>query len=410
MSMNKRERQYIEYRPQLGLTANIQAVITSIREDGNPDYNIPQELLEALETSPCSVLGKAMTTLEGIDNLLDNIEENLRDTVADGLSFQDYIINREKDGDPHIVHQWEDYQSLNADGTLLGEVYPILLNVRGNLVDNINLLNDELLTGDIQYDNVEDICKQQAKELDNLIRTDATKRDDAVLEELKTKNELTDAIDGAIDGIQSFLEDVSALLDMTVNDYYKGDVETVVDQLAEVDKSQLNRLEALSHIGFNQYAEAGEDVKQRMDRVKDSNEILHEEVKAMRKLKLDTGKVLTWLGEIDTDGDSSPMTEIVENTLLSVTTVLEGYDDVLDDMHKSNEMQLMQFEDVVDTLYLKESHRVQQRIVKDMKKHFDHTDRDRKKQVKRFAENMGYRKGIRKKKTHKKRGLNRGAK
>ena len=247
------------------------------------------------------------------------------------------------------------------------------------------------------HDEADDICHQEAKELDNIVRNGTD--NEKTKAELKAKTELVDAIEGAIDGIQEFLDNTESLINYTVNDLFKGDIESVVEQLATASAENIERLGRFSEIGFAQYADAGDDIKERMSRVTDANILLHDEVKELRKLRREAGSLLDWLDTLETDADDSPVTEVIENSLLSVETVLDGYDDVLTDMHKTNEMQLMQFHDMIDNLYIKESHRQQCNVASQMKNHFDYKDDDRKKQVKRFVENMGYKEGLRKNKT-----------
>ena len=143
--MNKRERHYIEYRPQLGIVANVQAIIEKEQED-DASYQLPTEIGEACDTTACKALHKGIRALDKLDELLDTIEENLRDDVANGLTFQDYINSRDIEGDPHIRLEWEDHHSHSPDGKLIAEVYPLLLDSRQNLVDNMDLLNSEILS------------------------------------------------------------------------------------------------------------------------------------------------------------------------------------------------------------------------------------------------------------------------
>lgn len=409
MGMNKQEREYIEYRPDLRLHVDVMAIVN--QESPNQAYEIPEEVQEALEKSACSLLGKAFSALEQADVLLDNLEENLQNTTAEGISFQDYKNNKEsKDGDPHLIHQWEDHHAGTVDGKLLGEVYPLVLGARQHLVDNINLLNNELVVGDINHDTHGAVCSAEEKKLNNIVRNDIANQDPAVLEELKTRNELLDAIDGAIDTVQNFLNDATELAEATVNDLFRGDVGAVVGFMAEAKPEQLESIGKLSEIGFAQMASESEDIKERLDRVQSANEVLHAEVKELRSLKLSAGKTLDWLSTVDTNYDESSITEIIDNTLLATTTILDGYDAVLLDMHKTNEMASMQYEDIITNLYLKESQRQQNRITKEVKKYYDKTDPNKDRQTKRFTQNMGYHKGMKKKKTHKKRGLTRGTK
>lgn len=391
MSMKNQERLHIEYHPRLGLNINVGAIIEEERQSTGEAYHLPEEIMESLENPPCRSLEKALGTIGKIDNLLDGIEGRLTDTVSDGIPFQEYLDNKGPDGDLHIVHQWEDHQNLDLNGSIEGEVYPILLEVRENLVDKVNLLNKEVLVGDIEYDKIDDICKHEKQKIEDILRNDIAKSDPDVLASLKMNNELTDAISGAVDGIADFVDDVTELLDMNVDEIFEG-IDEVVSHLTDASPENLDRLSMLASLGFAAKADAAQDIRQRMDRVKESSAILHEEISTLRKMKADAGKVMQWFEGIDTDYDSSPITHLIEDNLESVDTILDSYDDVLLDIHKGNEMQAMQFEDLTDNLYAKETYRQTTKLTANIKKHFDRSDRQKDKQVKRFTQNMGYKK------------------
>jgi hypothetical protein len=415
MPMNDMERWYIEYHPRLGLNINVTAIIESQLEAlgtlAPAAYNVPEELLEAMENPPCRSLEKAMDTMGKLDGLLDDIEENLADTVSGGISFQDYLSSREENGDPDVKRAWEEHQGKNLDGKLEGELYPVLLEARKNLADKVMLLNKEVLVGDIEYDKVDDICKQEKQKVEDILKNDVAKSDPAVLAELKMNNELTDAISDAVDDIAAFVDEAEELLNMNVDDIFEG-VDEVVSHLADAKPDDLTRLSTLAEIGFAKQAEESEAIKDRMDLVGESNTLLHEEIAKFRTLKADAGKIMEWFESIDTNYDSSPITNIIEDNMESVDDVLDGYDDVLLDMHKGNEMQKMQFEDLTQVLYSKETYRQTTSLTKNMKKHYDKSDKNKEKQVARFTQNMGYKKRKKpaKKSSSKKPSLIRGAK
>jgi hypothetical protein len=415
MPMNERERRFIEYRPQLGIVVDLKAIIESKRAemvdggevasnlpDNLPDLPeevkallelpIPEEVKEALEHPATPVLDKALQTRDKVDNLLKDLEDMLKDDVANGVSFQDYLNNRGEDGDADIKRAWEDFHGKDINGKLAGDVYPVVANVRDQLDKHINLLNDMVLEGDIHHDSLEDLYKAEANRLDQIVRNDNLMNDENVRAELKTKTEIVQAVEGAIDSISSFADDVTELVNLNVDDLFRNQVETVVEEFAEASSTNLESLGKFSELGFAQYAEETEEIKERMENVSDANEILHEELRQLRPMILEAHRVLTWLEEVDTNYDESPFTEVIENLLVPIECLIDTYEEVLLDMHKTNEMQTMQFEDFVGHLRWKESHRQTRHMTRDVQKHFDRNDPNRQKQVQRFTQNMGYKK------------------
>lgn len=388
MPMNFEERQRIEYHPRLGIAVRVQTVID--RAVKETEYNVPTEILEAVNNTVTDALTRAVNTLAKADDLLSDLESDLKDTVTNGIAFSDYLKEKQNDGDYDTISAWEDANTLDVNGSMKGDVYPTVVDARENIVDYINLLNDTVVVGDVYQDDLESLEAAEARQLENLVKNDIAKSDISTLRELKMQNELLDTVNGALDAIDAFLDDTKEVTSLTVDDLFRNNIESVVSTLATGDSDKLDKLSRLSEIGFAQVAGTTQDIKQRTTRIKETNDVVHAEVKEFMGLVKDAGDILDWMGSFETDYDESAITEVMRNTLLSVTSILDGYDAVIGDMHKTNEMASMQYNDLVGNLYIKEGHRQQHHVTNDVNTKLNVSSANADQQINRFVKSMGY--------------------
>lgn len=388
MSMNQNERQYIEYRPRFGLVVNIRAMLEAAGQDPEAVYEAPVEIMEATQNLASDVIENGQATIRDLDDLLDAIEKALSDELGSGVSIQDLKANL---GDPELRRQWDEYHANNLDGSLAGELYPLLMDAKDNLNAAMDFLNKELFGGIADLEDVDEVRNREAKEVEAIIRQDIKGEQTQSLAPLKSKTEIVQALTGSVTAVQNFVNGAKDTLSRTVNDMFAGQVESVIYQLAGAPASAISGVQALSEVNFNRQAFQGNSVKDGIERLSggDVQEQLLEELSRLREMKLNMESALSWMDSIDTNLDSSPVTYLISDNIRAVQDILEAYDDVLADVHKKNLLQDMQYTQLLGALGDKEVARQTNRTLDNMQQHFDFDSRDRSKQVSRFVDNAG---------------------
>lgn len=388
MSMNQNERQYIEYRPRFGLTVNIRAMLEAAGQDPEAVYEAPVEIMEATQNLASDVFENGQATIRDLDDLLGAIENALSDELGSGVSIQDLKANLD---DPDLRRQWDEHHANNLDGSLAGELYPLLMDAKDNLNAVMDFLNKEIFGGVADLEDIEEIRSREAKEVEALIRKDIKGEQTQSLAPLKSKTEIVQALTGSVTAVQNFVAGAKDKLSRTVNDMFGGQVESVIYQLASAPANAMAGVQALSEVNFNRQAFQGNAVKDAIERLSGGavQEQLLDELSRLRAMKLDSESALNWMDSIETNFDSSPVTYLISDNIRAVQDILEAYDDVLADVHKKNMLQEMQYTELLGVLGGKEVARQTNRTVGNMRQHFDFSSRDLSKQVSRFVDNAG---------------------
>lgn len=456
MPMNDKERFYIEYRPKLGYTVNIMAVVDSTGAAVGAMPKLPIELQEALASPASSVIKEGLNTVNEMDALLDVLEDKLAgvtiyprslnaesDTKKNpGLSFQDYLQAITND-DYETQDTWNDYHRDGMDGRLEAELYPLLLQSRdslasaieflnelsfreadfkdpsegsafsgqnkkqpdtqhlsdlsaklvGNYAEGVNVSSPTLVDPNANFRDLEAMVEKEANQLEAIVRgqIESGHTSPQVLSALKTKTQVVDIISELIDVKKEFTEGASNLVNESLEDAIGGDATSIVENLATMSEAAASGANSMLTIMHAIKADAMADLADRMIKLcgEPVRDIIQDEIIELSKLMNEAHESVAWMDSIDTNYDQASIVAVIEESLMGVDVVLQGYESALLDLFKMNNMEQIQSADILASLSSKNTTRKTYQVLADMRSHYT-PGQQPSLAAKQFADNMGY--------------------
>lgn len=378
--VNHEERRYLEYRPNLGLRVNLRGLLESVGRSPDEVYEVPDEILEATQALGSDVLAGAKETRNRLGKLIDDVMAKLSGVVANGISLADYIEGR-KSKDAEVTAAWEDHHALSLDGKLEGELLAILLDAQEELDETIRFLADTLFDGN---DDVASCREQEIRELERIIQQDMKEPDEEALAELKMRNELIDALSSEVAAVQGLVEKAEALLAETLEDWYSGGLDMVVEQFANAPN-----LDSLAEFSGIQFHTLAPDTPALIEQMRTFSGLamlqeLHEDAKLFCDLKRKAWETVRWLDTLH-DVETPALRSMVDHQLSAIDQVLDGYDETFVELHRRSELKNLQQEEVFAKLREKEKARKTYHLLKRMKSEFDFRHPNRRHQIERFV-------------------------
>lgn len=390
------------------------------------------------ETIPQTTTGSGGQNTQGTSSTGDNTQDtqNAQDgsaqNIGSGISFQDYLTAR-NNGDSDTADAYEAHHRNSLDGKIEAELYPLLAHIRENLAANIAFLNEQAFLPDntedttpgsafnrmgrrkptnlqdddykeelvTHYDNPDAMMNKEAKELDALVRHDvASGTSNRELAKLKSKTEIVKAINEGLAAKREFLNDAKILTRQSLNEAFSagGDptspivgVQNVVENLATASQAAVSSITSMVEVVHAKLAEDMEDLAERQEKLYAQNtiEAVHKQVDKLRKLYLDAEENLSWMESLDTHFDQASVVDVIEQSLQGIHMVLDGYEAAMLDLRKTNNLEKLQNEDIINTLSNKDLTRKSYNVISDMKTNYMPGTSNA---AKNFVTNMDYKK------------------
>lgn len=366
--MNNFEREYINYRPQLGFTPKILSKVSPTTA-----YQLPPAIDKLTEVLPSSILDEVGKLIDDISILQKRLENCMKDTIVEGISFEEY--KKEKRGanpDFDVIDKFEIHQKEKIHGTTQGEVYPMLIELEDELTEYRDFLNKQFYNGNANYEHLETVREKEKNKIEKSIEKDTLGQlNEYEYKKMEVDVQLSRYALNRIENNKKFVKGLNKVLCSSVQTYYNGHIRDIVREFSNAPINVLEQLNGMNKISFK-----GAVIKSRQDSRRDSK-LNTKEIKksinttmnqiAMIKTE-NSNNVLSWIDSMDTDFDQSPTTMIIEDALDKIEFVEKEYDKSIKELYKHNELDRVLKEDQLSTLLEKKQSRQIFNLISDIVK------------------------------------------
>jgi len=373
------ERTTLEYRPVLGHRPAVSYLAKSLSEDPKAT-----ELVDCMSIKATDLLGTCLDTKTAAEKIVSGLEACLND-VAGPVSLKDYLLARES-GNREVTDQFEDYHRNDIGGSLQAEVYPVLLDLLGDIDECASHAQNAFFGGPVDTSKLEQLGEEEGKRYDKLAGQAAAggELDKLSLSyEAKLKYQLKDKIEG----IQGFLTQIVNVMTTAPKDTLK-DVRNVVTDLARAP-GELGNIKTLNSVNWRREATLGQKTHNRAKNFDSSGmaKMLNVSVLRLKETRLEKVRPLVnWIKGLD---PKSPTNILAGQIVSGMEDVDEAVDSTVLDMAKLNKSDAQTREDLVTSLKKKKTVRQIHQIVDGMQKYFNFENADLNKEVERFIANTG---------------------
>jgi hypothetical protein len=211
------------------------------------------------------------------------------------------------------------------------------------------------------------------------------------LASLKEKTEIINIISDLIEVKEEFIEGANMLANQSMEDSIGGDAANIVENFSTM--SQAAASGAGTMLTIVHAAKAGEmaDLSERMEKLAGQSvrDIVQDEITELRKLMGQAHETMNWMESVDTNFEQSAVATTIDESLVGITMVVDGYESAMLDLFKMNNMEQIQSGDILDALSSKDTTRRTYQVLTDMKQHYTPNQRPDL-AAQQFADNMGY--------------------
>lgn len=366
MGINDKEREQLNYRPSIGYRPKILSII-----DPKAMYEMPPIISRLTEVLGSDLLDDLTGLLGDINVLQKRMEQCLQDTDGNGVSFKEYKKEkRSANPDYDKIVAYESYHSTNLNGRTQAEVYPILIDMENELTEYREFINKQLFDGQADYEHTDTIRQKEKNKIDKFIESDIQgKLDKSTTRKLGVQAQITKYHQNRVENAKKFTKELNGVLCYSPNVYYNGNVRRVIEQYATADVQILDSLNSINKVKFNKTVVDSEKDKRRNIKLnsKESKQGMNTLMQNIANAKtINNDVILEWAKTIDTDFDSSPLTQIVADILDKVEFVNAEYDKSIMEMYKHNKVDEMVKADQIQTLTNKKATRQVTNLISDI--------------------------------------------
>lgn len=366
MPINDKERERLKYRPQIGYKPKILSVV-------NPQsiYEIPPIIQRLTEVLASDLLDELTGLLGDINVLQRRMEQCLQDTECGGTTFKEYKKEK-RSANPNYdkITAYENYNASNLKGKIQAEVYPILIDMEDELTEYRDFINQQFFEGQANYEHTDTVRQKEKNKIDKTIELDMQgKLDVKIQKNLSVQAQMTKYAQNRIENSKNFVKDLNGVLCYSTNTYYNGSIREVVGQYASADVKVLDNLNSINKVKFNKTVVDSEKDKRRNTKL-NSKEIkkgMNTVMQTIANAKTNNSDtILEWAKTVDTDFDSSPLTQVVADILDKVEFINSEYDKSILELYKHNKVDEMVKADQIQTLIDKKATRQVTNLISDI--------------------------------------------
>ena len=366
MGINDKEREQLNYRPSIGYKPKVLSIV-----DPKAIYEVSPIISRLTDILGSDLLDELTGLLGDINVLQKRMEQCLQDTDGNGVSFKEYKKEkRSANPDYDKIVAYESYHATNLNGRIQAEVYPILLDMEDELTEYRDFINKQLFNSQADYEYTDTVRQKEKNTIDKLIESDMQGTlDKSTTRKLGVQAQITKYHQNRIENAKKFTKDLNGVLCYSQNVYYNGNVRRVVEQYATADVQVLDSLNSINKVKFNKTVVDSEKDKRRNAKLnsKESKHGMNTLIQTIADAKTTNNDViLEWAKTIDTDFDSSPLTQIVADVLDKVEFVNAEYDKSIMEMYKHNKVDEMVKADQIQTLTNKKATRQVTNLISDI--------------------------------------------
>jgi hypothetical protein len=366
MGINDKEREYLNYKPKMGYIPKILSVV-----DPQAIYEMPPVIKRLTDVLGSDLLDELTGLIGDINVLQRRMEQCLQDSDGGGVSFKDYKKEkRSANPDYSKISAYETYHATNLNGRTQAEVYPLLVDMGDELTEYRDFLNKQLFDGQANYEHIDVVRQKEKNKIDKLIESDMQgKVAKSTFRNLAVKAQMMKYHQNRIENSKKFTKDLNGVLCYTPNTYYNGNVRKVVEQYATADVQVLDHLNSINKVKFNKTVVDSEKDKRRNAKLnsKEIKQGMNNVMQTVANAKTtNSDSIMEWAKTIDTDFDSSPLTQVVADILDKVEFINKEYDKTVMEMYKHNKVDEMVKSDQIQTLTDKKATRQVTNLISDI--------------------------------------------
>ena len=352
IGINSEERAYLKYKPSLEYKAKIQSIVT---EDAG---YVPSSVVEnLLNKKPSGLLGEISDALDINKMMQERIAKCLEDTNVNGITVEDYLKNaKDKNGDKELVRKFDKDNAMAINGTTQAECLPLLLEMEDELNFLSGNINKHFYNNEANLDHLEVAEEKDNARLDILVEKDkANAFDRTSMDAIGFDNVILEVTSRRLDNCKNLSKQLNGLLCTTVNTYYNGNVDDVVQKYGEAQISTLVSINDVNKISFRGTAKLAQEDTLRSSKLNSVGikNNLQDMFARVGELKQQSNEILNWALSIDTDYDQNQYTQIVSDAFDQVEFINQEYEKATLEIFKQIKLDEIVKNDIVDTMQQK---------------------------------------------------------
>lgn len=359
IGINKKERDYIKYRPSLVYKKEILSLVEKT-EAYTPDDSITN----LLKTKPSGLLAEIDEASDIVEMMQERLEKCLEDTIVNDMTIKDYVSNAtDDDGDKECIRVFDTSNALAINGTSQAECLPLLFDTKKELKSLSCFLNKYFYNNEANIEHLEHAEEKDEARITNLLNKDmANKLSESERTKLEKENFILEICHRRLNNCKNLTKQINELLCTTTNTLYNDCIDDVVCKYGEANIDVLESINDINKISFRKVAALCEEDKQRNKKLNSPS--IKEDIQGLfvriGELKAKSDKILEWATSIDTDYDQNNYTQIVTDAFDQVELIQAEFEKVALEVFKQIRLDEIVKNDIVDTL--KEKKALRQKI------------------------------------------------
>lgn len=352
-----RDIDYLKYRPEFGYYPRI---LSKPMKDQS--YIVTPVLDRATEVLPSSIIGEIGDLLDNLDTMQAKLENCMRNSSVGDVSFREYKAELDSPRPNYDkVRKFENFHREDINGSMQGEIYPMVREMKGEMTDFRDYLNKKFYNGKADYDNINTSIDRDTRQIDDYydkdIEAELSEKD---IRELTVQSQLCKITIDRVINSRDYVTELNKTLCFNLYSEYGDGIRNIVDTISKADNDILEDLLVLNEGNYRKTLHVATGDKRASDRLnnKDIRKGITEMVfKAGDMYSAKSGNVLDWVRTVDTDFDQSALTPLVADTLDVLEMISEESKATLIEGAKHNVLDKMQKEDSVGSLLNKKKSR-----------------------------------------------------